>query len=195
VDAEGVTVTPTAQPQGGVEKVERRLNAVNVVWAAGVRASPLAATLGLPLDRGGRVLVNPDLSLPGFPEAFAAGDIASLTVDGKAVPGLAPAAMQQGRAAARNVAATISGKKRKPFRYLDKGTLATIGRARAVGLIGPFHLSGLLAWLAWSLVHIFYLIGFRNRYLVMTEWARLYLTSNRGARLITSPIDDRDPVR
>jgi NADH dehydrogenase len=182
VDEVGVTVKAVATDGTASE---RRIESRTVVWAAGVRASPLAATLGLPLDRGGRVLVEPDLSLPGHPEAFAVGDIASLTVDGKPVPGLAPAAIQEGKAAAHNIAATVRGVPRRPFRYLDKGTLATIGRARAVGQIGPIRLSGFVAWMVWSLVHILYLIGFRNRYLVMTQWAWQYLTSDRGARLIT----------
>jgi NADH:ubiquinone reductase (H+-translocating) len=192
IDAHGVTVKAVDVGSGGVP-AERRLESRTVVWAAGVRASPLAATLGLPLDRGGRVLVEPDLSLPGFPEAFAVGDIASLTIDGKAVPGLAPAAIQEGRAVAHNIAATLRGVPRKRFRYIDKGTLATIGRARAVGQIGPIRLSGLVAWLAWCLVHIVYLIGFRNRYLVMTQWAWLYFTSDRGARVIVG--NDGEPSK
>jgi NADH dehydrogenase len=192
VDAWGATVR--ASSTNG-SPAERRIESRTVIWAAGVRASPLAATLGLPLDRGGRLLVEPDLSLPGHPEAFAVGDIASLTIDGKAVPGLAPAAIQEGRAAAKNIAATLRGVPRRPFRYHDKGSLATIGRARAVGQIGPIRLSGFVAWLVWSLVHIVYLIGFRNRYLVMTQWAWEYLTSDRGARLITGsePTTDHEP--
>jgi NADH dehydrogenase len=189
IDAWGATVRASGTDGS---PAERRIESRTVIWAAGVRASPLAATLGLPLDRSGRLLVEPDLSLPGHHEVFAVGDIASLTIDGKAVPGLAPAAIQEGRAAAKNIAATLRGVPRRAFRYLDKGSLATIGRARAVGQIGPIRLSGFVAWLVWSLVHIVYLIGFRNRYLVMTQWAWEYLTSDRGARLITgseSPTD------
>jgi len=190
VDAGGVTIKP-AQPGEG-EPGEQRIASRTVVWAAGVRASPLAAALGVPLDRSGRVLVEPDLSLPGFPEAFAIGDIASVTSDGKAVPGLAPPAMQEGRAVAGSIRATLRGAARKPFRYRDKGNLATIGRARAVGELGRLRFSGFIAWVVWCLVHVFYLIGFRNRYLVMTKWAWLYFTSDRGARLITTPLKEPD---
>ncbi len=190
VDAGGVMVK--AASTGDAAAVQRRLVSRNVVWAAGVRASPLASTLGLPLDRAGRVRVEPDLSLPGHPEAFAIGDIASLTIDGIVVPGLAPPAMQEGRAVARSIAATLRGKQRIPFRYRDKGTLATIGRDRAVGQVGPLRLTGFIAWVAWIVVHIFYLIGFRNRYLVLTEWAWLYFTSDRGSRLITVAPDDKE---
>ena len=161
-----------------------RLPARTVLWAAGVAASPLARTLGAPLDRAGRVLVNADLSIPGHPEVFVVGDLAA-SPDATPVPGVAPAAMQEGRHAARNVARALRGEPALPFRYRDKGLMATIGRAAAVARIGRVELSGLVAWLAWLLVHIFFLIGFRNRVAVMLQWAWSYLTYKRGARLIT----------
>jgi NADH dehydrogenase len=160
-----------------------------------VRASPLLATLGLPLDRGGRVAVEPDLSLPGHPQVFVLGDAAAVR-DGTApdgaprwVPGLAPAAIQMGRHAARQIARALAGQPREPFRYRDKGTLATIGRAAAVADFGRVRLRGLVAWLLWVVIHIWTLIGFRNRVLVMFEWIWLYVTRQRGARVI---LESRD---
>ncbi|HEY6844540.1 MAG TPA: NAD(P)/FAD-dependent oxidoreductase [Thermoanaerobaculia bacterium] len=154
-----------------------------VLWAAGVQASPLAKTLGVPLDRAGRVMVNDDLSIPGHPEVFVIGDLAVLS---KPVPGVAPAAIQEGEHAAKNVKRLIAGKKARPFHYFDKGSLATIGRAAAVADIRGLHLSGFLAWFTWLAVHIFFLIGFRNRVLVILQWAWAYVTYQRGARLITN---------
>jgi len=151
------------------------------LWAAGVQASPLSKTLGVPLDRAGRVLVNEDLTVPGHAEVFVIGDLAA--VDD--VPGVAPAAIQEGLHTARNIQRAIDGKPALPFRYRDKGSLATIGRAAGVADIGPFHLSGFIAWMAWLAIHIFFLIGFRNRLLVILEWAWAYVTYERGARLIT----------
>jgi NADH dehydrogenase len=158
-----------------------------ILWAAGVSASPLGRALGAPTDKAGRVLVNPDLSVPGHPEVFVVGDLASITYgDGKPVPGLAPAAMQEGRWAGRQIKADIEGKPRQPFHYVDKGTLATIGRAAAVAdLPWGIHISGFFAWLSWLFIHIFFLIGFRNRLAVMFDWAWSYFTYNRSARLIT----------
>ncbi len=158
-----------------------------ILWAAGVSASPLGKALGAPTDRAGRVLVEPDLSIPGHPEVFVVGDLASITYgDGKPVPGLAPAAMQEGKWVGRQIKADLAGKPRVPFQYLDKGTLATIGRAAAVAdLPGNIHISGYFAWLAWLFVHIFFLIGFRNRLAVMFDWAWSYFTYTRSARLIT----------
>lgn len=161
-----------------------------VLWAAGVAASPVTRTLGVPLDRAGRVIVEPDLSLPGHPEVMVVGDLASLADRGGALlPGTAPVAMQQGRAAAKTIARELAGKPRRPFRYWHKGSLATIGRAAAVADFGWLRLSGFPAWAAWSLIHVFFLIGFRNRIIVMFEWAWAYVTSQRGTRLIT--YDDR----
>ncbi|HEU5162442.1 MAG TPA: FAD-dependent oxidoreductase, partial [Thermoanaerobaculia bacterium] len=156
-----------------------------VVWAAGVQASPLGRSLGAPVDRAGRVRVEPDLSLPGSPNIFVAGDLAYVEQDGGAVPGVAPAAIQQGKHAARNIARLVAGRPTVPFRYRDKGSLATIGRAAAVADLGRIHLGGWIAWMAWLTIHIFFLIGFRNRLLVLLQWAWAYVTRRRGARLIT----------
>lgn len=161
-----------------------------VLWAAGVQGSPLARTLGVPLDHAGRVVVAPDLTIPGAPEVFVVGDLAAIKQNGKLVPGLAPAAMQGGRHAAKAILATLQGKPRPLFHYVDKGSLATIGRAAAVAEVGKVHLSGLIAWLAWCVIHVFFLIGFRSRVLVMLEWGWLYLFHDRGSRLITGPVDD-----
>jgi NADH dehydrogenase len=153
-----------------------RIDAGTVLWAAGVEASPLGAMLG-EVDRAGRVLVAPDLSIPGHPEVFVAGDLAFV----EGVPGVAPAAMQMGR----HVGRVIATGERQPFRYQDKGSLATIGRARAVADIRGIRFSGFPAWFAWLAIHIFYLIGFRNRFFVLAGWAWHYLTFRRGARIIT----------
>lgn len=170
---------------------DRRIPARTVLWAAGVRASPLSASLGVPLDRAGRVFVEPDLSVPGHPEIFVVGDLAAVRQkDGTFVPGVAPAAMQGGRHAARNILRRVAGDPTLPFRYVDKGSLATIGRAAAVADLRGLKLSGFVAWFAWLAIHIFFLIGFRNRFLVMAQWAWAYLTYQRGARLITG--EDRD---
>ena len=168
----------------GSEQIRTR----TVLWAAGVAASPLARTLGVPLDRAGRVPVEADLSIAGHPEAFVIGDM-SVWRDpsGAALPGLAPVAIQQGRRAADNVLRRLSGRPTLAFRYRDRGTMATIGRAAAVAVVGRVQLSGLIAWLAWLLVHIMFLIGFRNRFLVIFEWAWAYISWQRGARLITRP--------
>ena len=182
----GVTVTrvTTDAVWLGGEQIRAR----TVLWAAGVAAAPLARPLGMPLDRSGRVLVEPDLSIPGHPEAFGIGDVcAFLQQTGAPLPGVAPVAIQQGRAAADNVLRRVGGQPTRPFRYRDKGSMATIGRAAAVAVVGRFKLSGLVAWLAWLLVHIMFLIGFRNRLLVLFEWAWAYVTWHRGARLITGP--------
>jgi NADH:ubiquinone reductase (H+-translocating) len=163
-----------------------RVPAAVIIWAAGVAASPLGKKLGAPTDRSGRVLVNPDLSIPGHANVFVIGDLASLTqANGQPVPGLAPAAIQEGKATAGNILCDLEGKPRKDFHYLDKGSLATIGRAAAVGEFGKIHISGFLAWIAWLTVHIFFLIGFRNRILVLIQWAWSYFTYERGAQLIT----------
>jgi NADH dehydrogenase len=176
----------TGIDDAGVSIGDERIEARTVLWAAGVAASPLARGLGAPLDKAGRVRVNADLSVPGRPEIFVAGDLAALEQeDGSLVPGVAPAALQEGRHAARNVVRALRGEAALPFRYRDKGLMATIGRAAAVARIGRLELSGLLAWLAWLLIHVFFLIGFRNRVAVILQWAWSYLTFKRGARLIT----------
>jgi NADH dehydrogenase len=162
------------------------LPAQNVFWAAGVAASPLGASLGAPLDRAGRVAVEPDCSIAGHPEVFVIGDLALHTHDeGRQVPGVAQGAMQMGEHVARMIGNDLAGRPRTPFHYRDKGNLATIGRAAAVADIGGLHLSGFIAWLVWVFIHIAYLIGFRNRVLVMVQWAWAYLTYQRGIRLIT----------
>ena len=171
---------------GAVYVGETRIPAAVTLWAAGVAASPLGRKLGVPVDRAGRVLVNPDLSIPGHPEVFVVGDLAALKdKNGKWLPGLAPVAMQEGKAVAQNIARDLRHQSRKDFHYFDKGTLATIGRAAGVAQFRKVHISGLLAWLAWLFVHIFFLIGFRNRIIVLVQWAWSYLTYERGARLIT----------
>ena len=178
IDADGICI--------GAERVHAR----TVLWAAGVAGSPLAATLGIPLDRAGRVLVSPELTIPGRDDVYVIGDLAHIEQDGALVPGVAPAAIQQGELTARNVLAALDGKPRQPFRYVDKGMLATIGRGAAVAKIGRFKTSGFLAWLLWLFVHILFLIGFRNRLIVMIQWAWSYLTFDRGARLITAPLKE-----
>lgn len=158
-----------------------RIDAGTVLWAAGVSASPLGTMVGGETDRSGRVTVEPDLSVPGHPEVFVVGDLARL----EGVPGVAPAAMQMGRHAARMVAADLEQRPRTVFHYRNKGSLATIGRARGVADFGWMRFSGFAAWAAWLGVHIFYLIGFRNRFFVLVSWAWSYLTFRRGARIIT----------
>ncbi len=157
-----------------------------VVWAAGNRASPLLQSLGTPLDRVGRALVEPDCSIPGHPEVFVLGDAAAFrAADGETLPGLCPVAIQQGQFAAEAIRRELAGKTRGNFTYKDRGQLAVIGRGRGVADLGSVRFSGFVAWLAWVFVHIFFLIGFRNRLLVMIEWAISYITYARGARIIT----------
>jgi NADH dehydrogenase len=167
----------------GSEQIQSRVT----LWAAGVAASPLGRKLGVATDRAGRVQVAGDLSIPGHKDVFVCGDLASyLDKEGKPVPGVAPAAIQMGKFAAEQIIHDLQREPRTTFHYLDKGSLATIGRSKAVGdLPGKVHVSGLLAWLMWLGIHIFFLIGFRNRFFVLMEWAWAYFTFNRGARLIT----------
>ena len=156
------------------------------IWAAGNNASFVGKTLGAPVDRVGRVIVNDDLTIPGHPEVQVIGDLANFPHQtGQPLPGISPVAMQQGRHAARNVLAMTQGRKPQRFRYWDKGTMATIGRNKAVADLRFMHLSGLPAWLAWLFVHIVFLVGFRNRLVVLFQWAWAYLTFDKGARLIT----------
>ncbi len=173
VDADGAWI--------GRERVE----AGTVFWAAGVRASPLGAGLGAPVDGAGRVSVAGDLSVPGHPEVFVIGDLAAVEQEGKPVPGVAPAAMQMGRFVAAAIRRELDGQPRGAFRYRDKGSLATIGRAAAVADFGRVRLSGLAAWLVWVLIHIVQLAGFRNRAIVLTQWAWAWITRRRGIQLIT----------
>ncbi len=178
----------TAIDGDGVTVGDSHIPARTVLWAAGVKASRLAQTFDVPLDRAGRVLVQPDLSMPGHPEAFVVGDLASLLQDGAAIPGVAPAAIQEGAHVAATIRRRLRGDSSVPFRYRDKGSLATIGRWSAVAQIGKFRLSGPLAWLAWLTIHVMFLIEFRNRVLVVTQWAWSFVTYDRGARLITGPL-------
>jgi NADH dehydrogenase len=165
---------------------DERIGCSVVLWAAGIHAHPLTATLGAPLDKMGRVVVAQDLSVPGHPRAFVVGDAARFDgKDGQPLPGVSPVAMQQARTVARSIRRAIVGKDSIPFAYLDKGSMATIGRSRAVAVLEPMRLTGFVAWLAWLLVHIWYLIGFKNRLVVMVIWAWSYVTFRRGARLIT----------
>jgi NADH:ubiquinone reductase (H+-translocating) len=174
VDADGVVA-------GG-----ERIDAHTVFWGAGNQASPLAKQLGVPLDRAGRVSLNADLSVPGYEYIFCAGDIASTTTDdGKPVPAVAPAANQMGALVGRNIAHALAGTPRESFRYFNKGDLATIGRHKAVAVIGGAKLKGTFAWLTWLFVHILYLVGMRNRLTVVVQWAYQYFTFQRGVRLIT----------
>jgi len=180
----------TSVEPGWVGLGKERYPAATILWAAGVMASPLAKSLGVPLDRVGRVLVEPDLTIPGHPEVFVVGDLAAfIHQTGQPLPGVCPVAIQQGRHTARNILRACAGFPLEPFRYWDKGNLATIGRAHAVADFGRFKVSGFFAWLAWLFVHIFFLIGFRNRFIVLFEWAWAYFTFQRGARLITGDID------
>jgi NADH dehydrogenase len=168
----------------GVQLGGDRLEAKTVVWCAGVAASPLGATLGVPLGRGGRVIVEPDLSVPGHAEIQVVGDLALLPGHEPPVPGVAPAAKQMGRHAARNIVAALAGKPARPFRYRDYGQLATIGRSSAVAMFGRIHVWGWLAWVAWLTAHIYFLIGFRNRIVVLIDWAWAYWTFERSARIV-----------
>ena len=176
----------TAVEPGAVLVGNTRMASAVTLWAAGVAASPLGKKLGAPLDRAGRVIVEPDLSIPGHPEVFVIGDLASLKDEnGKMLPGVAPVAMQEGTFVAHVVGRDLAHKARGKFHYVDKGSLATIGRAAAVAQFGKIHISGFIAWLAWLFIHIFFLIGFRNRLIVLIQWAWSYVTYERGARLIT----------
>lgn len=208
IDTRGVEIRIARAPDlpaGSADPEPLRVDAATVVWAAGVKASPLAASLGVPLDKAGRVLVNADLSIPNHPEIFVAGDLASImqhTTPDKPVPGVAPAAMQMGRHVARLIRTELAARAqrqsppaaRAPFVYTNKGELATIGRNKAVGVLGfglNFPFAGFFAWLFWALIHVTYLIGFRNRLLVMFDWVWSYIFFSRGARLITTDQHDR----
>jgi NADH dehydrogenase len=182
IDPDGVTVSAGGR--------EQRIAARTVLWAAGVRASRLGKVLaeraGAPLDRAGRVVVEPDLSVPGHPEIHVIGDLANFCHQGgQPLAGVAPVAMAQGRYVAHPIRRKLRGQPVEPFHYLDKGNLATVGRNRAVAQFGKIHLAGFLAWLVWVFVHLMYLVEFENRLLVFVEWVYNYLTRNRGARLIT----------
>ena len=171
----------------GVQIGSERLSSATVLWAAGVKASALGRAAGFDTDKQGRVIVEPDLSVKGHPNIFVSGDQASFTHQtGKPLPGTAPVAMQQGRYLAQLIRNELAGKARKPFHFTDKGQMATIGRSRAVVEVGRFKLAGFFAWIIWLVVHIYYLTGFKNRLLVVTNWAWSYLSFRRGARLIVT---------
>jgi NADH dehydrogenase len=176
IDAEGVAV--------GSERIETR----TVLWAAGVAGSGFGRALGVPLDRTGRVIVSPDLSIEGHPEVYVVGDLASLVQDGKPIPAVAPAAVQEARHAARNVLRAMRGEAPLPFRYQNKGSLATVGRLAAVADLGWIKLSGPVAWVAWLLLHLMFLVDFKNRVFVFFQWAWSFISYDRGARLITGPL-------
>jgi NADH dehydrogenase len=176
----------TGVAAGVVTAGDERLEGATIIWAAGNEASPLGRSLGVPLDRVGRVIVEPDLSIPGHPEVFVVGDQAQMHSGGSPVPGVAPAAIQSGPAAAANIKRLIAGRPTHPFHYLDKGDLATIGRYKAVARFGRLHVSGPLAWWMWLFVHIMYLAGFRNRASVLVEWGYAFFTYQRGSRLIAT---------
>jgi NADH dehydrogenase len=172
---------------------DERIEAGTIIWAAGIAASPLGKTLGVPLDRAGRVLVHKDLTIPGHPEAFVVGDLASLTdQNGQPYPGVAQVAMQQAQQAARNVIRAIQGQPHAEFHYKNLGNMATIGRNSAIADLGWLRVSGFPAWLLWLFIHIVWLIGFRNRILVLVQWAGAYITYQRSVRLITGNLSRKD---
>jgi NADH:ubiquinone reductase (H+-translocating) len=190
----------TRADAGGVHLGDEIIEARTIVWGAGVMASPAGRWLGAETDRAGRVRVGPDLAVPGHPEIFVIGDVASaLATDGKPLPGVAPVAKQQGQYVGALLKARLRGKPMPAFRYHDFGALATIGRKRAVAQIGRVKLTGFSAWLLWSLAHVYFLIGFRNRLAVALSWAWSYVTFQRGTRLITgvsgSQMDTMQPPR
>jgi NADH:ubiquinone reductase (H+-translocating) len=178
----------TAVDEDGVAIGAERISAATVLWAAGVAASPVAKSLGVPLDRAGRVAPEPTLALAAHPGIFVVGDLCAFVQDGKPLPGVAQVAMQQGTRAGKNIRRAIAGRPLEPFRYKDYGIMATIGRGAAVGDVFGLKISGYFAWLFWIFLHIFWLIGFRNRFVVMTEWAWAYFTHQRRVRLITGDL-------
>ena len=176
--------------EDGVQTESEFIDSHNVIWAAGNQASPLLKTLDVPLDRPGRVIVEPDLSIPGHPELFVIGDSAhTRDPEGKPLPGIASVAIQQARYIAKIIKQSIPKEERKPFKYFDKGTMATIGRSKAVVMVGSLRFAGFFAWITWCFIHIVYLIGFRNRLSVMIEWFYHFLTGERGVRLIYRTLD------
>ncbi|HZS27482.1 MAG TPA: FAD-dependent oxidoreductase, partial [Candidatus Angelobacter sp.] len=183
-------ITPRSVKVGNEE-----IPAAVTLWAAGVKASPLGAMLGEKTDKAGRVLVNQYLNLASHPEVFVIGDLAwFIDSEGKPLPGVSPVAIQMGNNVAANISRDLRHESRKPFVYFDKGSMATIGRAAAVAVVGKLHLSGFMAWMAWLFIHILYLIGFRNRAVVMLEWLWAYLRYEKAARLITTEECKDKPV-
>jgi NADH:ubiquinone reductase (H+-translocating) len=196
VDDRGV-LWRAAAPAGGTPAtgLVERIEAQTVLWAAGVAASPIAASLGLPLDRAGRVPAEPTLRVPGHPEIFVVGDICALEQDGQMLPGVAQVAKQEGAKAARNILNAMANRPLEAFRYRDYGTMAVIGRGSAIGVVGGLQLAGFFGWLFWVFLHIFWLIGFRNRIAVFSEWAWAYFTLQRRVRLITGDCLRQSPTR
>ena len=181
----------------GVQLPDGFLPAKTVLWAAGVEAPPLSKTLGVEVDRSGRIKVQPDLSIPNHPNAYVIGDLAWFPLpDGSSLPGLAPVALQQGRHVGEVIGAALDGQPKQPFEYLDKGIMATVGRASGIAQAGSLRLSGMLGWLAWLFIHILFLIGFRNRVIVLLQWTWAWFTYGRSARLITgtTPVPNARPV-
>jgi NADH dehydrogenase len=170
---------------GAVWVGDKKIEAAVTLWAAGVKASPLGQALGAKVDRSGRVFVNDHLNIEGHPEIFVIGDLAHFEQNGAPVPGVAPVAIQMGQYVAKEIRRRISGQASQPFSYWDKGSMATIGRSKGIAQIGKIHLSGFLAWSAWLFIHLIYLIGYRNRFFVLLNWAWQYLSWQSGARLIT----------
>ncbi len=192
----GVTVITgkkvTNVTEDGVQVEETFYPCKNIIWAAGNQASPLLKNLDVPLDRQGRVIVEPDLSIPGYPEIFVIGDASTaMGPDGKPLPGVAPVAIQEGKYVASILKQQLPKEQRPPFVYFDKGSLATIGKGKAIAWVGKLQLYGIFAWFMWCFVHIAYLVGFRNRFSVMFEWFIFYITGQRGARLIYSSVETR----
>lgn len=180
----------------GVQVEDLFIESKNVIWAAGNQASPLLKTLNVPLDRQGRLIVEPDLSVPGYPEIFVIGDAAhTKEQENKPLPGTAPVAIQQGKYVARILKTAIPPSERLPFCYHDRGSMATIGKGKAIAAVGKWEFGGLLAWLAWGLIHMAYLIGFRSRFGVLIEWIIVFITGQRGVRLITKSIDAELPQK
>jgi NADH:quinone reductase (non-electrogenic) len=190
VDVRTGTAVTNVVP-GRVETTAGAIDAETILWAAGVAASPIGATLGVPLDRAGRVVVQPDLTIAGRSNVFVIGDLAAITQDGRPLPGVAQVAIQSGKHAARNILRAIRGEPLASFRYRDLGNMATIGRASAVADFGWLRLRGYIGWLAWLFVHVLNLIGFRNRIVVLVQWAWAYFSYQRAIRLITGHADDR----
>lgn len=184
----------TSITKEGVTAEDVFIPAENILWAAGNQASPVLKSLGIPLDRQGRAVVDADLSIPEHPEIFVIGDAAcAMDKKGKPLPGLAPVAVQQGRYIAQLIRKQLPKNDRPPFVYFDKGTMATVGKTKAIGTFGKIQFSGFIAWIAWCFVHVLYLIGFRNRLVVLTQWLFSYFSSQRGARLINRSIDEEMP--
>ncbi|MBX7113049.1 MAG: NAD(P)/FAD-dependent oxidoreductase [Myxococcaceae bacterium] len=173
----------------GVHLGDTSLPARTVLWAAGVEAEPLSRGMGVKVDRAGRIPVEPTLQIPGYADTYVVGDLAVFSTEDKGtLPGLAPVAMQQGKHAARNILAKIQGQSAQPFHYVNRGIMATVGRAYGIGQTGPFKLSGFIGWLGWLFIHLLFLVGFRNRVLVLVQWVWAYVTYQRGARLMTGAL-------